>query len=235
MMSMDAVVKKGFNLANFTDTSGNPPASKVYRAAKIILAQKNIDAYFGSGSGVASQEQFHSARGLVKAFREEQLSIPAVIRLGGNSEDTAVEILQGCTRDLPAPVEGYKKDDSAGFCAQRLRELVDKYKTPEQEHKEFKKPQAERPYAFETLTGSITYDHAACVECESKICVESCIPQILKLENEVPVLAITREEAKSGKCIECLACEIECVFHGNKGAYIDLPIAGLEEYKAQSV
>ncbi|MFQ5824940.1 MAG: ATP-grasp domain-containing protein, partial [bacterium] len=76
MMSMDAVVQKGFNLANFTDTSGNPPASKVYRAAKIILAQKNIDAYFGSGSGVASQEQFHSARGLVKAFREEHLSIP---------------------------------------------------------------------------------------------------------------------------------------------------------------
>jgi succinyl-CoA synthetase beta subunit len=228
MMSMDAVVQKGFKLANFTDTSGNPPASKVYRAAKIILAQKNIDAYFGSGSGVASQEQFHSARGLVKAFLEENLSIPAVIRLGGNSEDKAVEILENYTRDLPAPVEGYKKDDPAEFCARRLRELVDTYKAPKGEKKEFKKTQAEQPYTFETLTGSITYDHVACVACESKICVESCIPQILKLENEVPVLAISREEAKAGKCIECLACEIECMFHGNKGAYIDLPIPGLE-------
>jgi len=92
MMSMDALLKQGYKLANFCDTSGNPPASKVYRAAKIIISQPNIDGYFASGSGVASQEQFHSARGLVKAFLEENLSIPAVIRLGGNSEEKAIEI-----------------------------------------------------------------------------------------------------------------------------------------------
>lgn len=227
MMSMDAVGRQGFKIANFTDTSGNPPASKVYRAAKIILSQKNIDGYFGSGSGVASQEQFHSARGLVKAFREENLSIPAVIRLGGNAEDKAVEILTNYTKDLLAPVEGYKKDDSAELCAQRLRALVDEYKPPRTK-KKFQKPKAKRPYKFATLTGSITYDHAACLKCESKICVSSCPPEILKLEKDVPVLAITREEARAGKCIECLACEIECIFHGNKGAYIDLPIAGLD-------
>src|SRR6201984_2371822 len=39
MMSMDAIVNAGFTIANFTDTSGNPSASKVYRAARIILAQ----------------------------------------------------------------------------------------------------------------------------------------------------------------------------------------------------
>ena len=77
-----------------------------------ILSQKNIQGYFGSGSGVASQEQFHSARGLVKAFREEWMNMPVVIRLGGNSEDLAVKILTEYTKDLPAPVEGYKKDDS---------------------------------------------------------------------------------------------------------------------------
>jgi succinyl-CoA synthetase beta subunit len=86
MMSMDAVITEGFRIANFVDTSGNPPASKVYRAARIILSQGPIDGYFGSGSGVASQEQFHSARGLVKAFLEEPLTVPAVVRLGGNAE-----------------------------------------------------------------------------------------------------------------------------------------------------
>jgi len=230
MMSMDAVVAQGFKLANFTDTSGNPPASKVYRAAKIILSQQNIDAYFGSGSGVASQEQYHSARGLVKAFREENLSIPAVIRLGGNSEDLAIDILENYTKDLPAPVEGFKKDDSAFSCAERLKELVDNYKGNGKPEKQFTKPIAEKPYSFETITGTITYDHAACADCESKICIEKCVPEILKLENDVPVLAISKDEAKAGKCIECLACEVECIFHGNKGAYIDLPIAGLEEY-----
>ena len=42
MMSMDAIVNAGFTIANFTDTSGNPSASKVYRAARIILAQPHL-------------------------------------------------------------------------------------------------------------------------------------------------------------------------------------------------
>ncbi|MHC4109044.1 MAG: ATP-grasp domain-containing protein, partial [Planctomycetota bacterium] len=70
MMSMDAVAGQGFTLANYCDTSGNPSAAKVYRAARIILAQPGLVGYFGSGSGVASQEQYHSAYGLAKAFWE---------------------------------------------------------------------------------------------------------------------------------------------------------------------
>lgn len=230
MMSMDAVLKREFKIANFTDTSGNPPASKVYRAAKIILEQKNIIAYFGSGSGVASQEQFHSARGLVKAFREANLSIPSVIRLGGNQEDLAVEILENYTKDLPAPVEGYKKDDSADFCAERLKSLVDEFDySQEHQSKSTTKRDFAEPYEFETLTGEITYDHTLCSECESKICITACGPQILKLNDGKPVLAITTEEAKKGKCTECLACEVECEFHGNKGAFVSLPIAGLDD------
>ena len=140
-------------------------------------------------------------------------------------------LLENYTIDLPAPVEGFKKDDSAFSCAERLKELVGSHKGNGKSEKQFTKPIAEKPYSFETITGTITYDHAACVDCESKVCIEKCVPEILKLENDVPVLAISNEEAKAGKCIECLACEIECIFHGNKGAYIDLPIAGLEEYR----
>src|SRR5207253_2562739 len=103
MMSMDAIVNAGFTIANFTDTSGNPSASKVYRASRIILAQPSLVGYFGSGSGVASQEQYWSAYGLAKAFWELDLDIPAVIRLGGNTEDRAVEILQRMSRLLTAP------------------------------------------------------------------------------------------------------------------------------------
>ena len=46
MMSMDAIVNAGFTIANFTDTSGNPSASKVYRAARIILAQPRSHRIF---------------------------------------------------------------------------------------------------------------------------------------------------------------------------------------------
>src|SRR6266704_1328170 len=124
MMSMDAIVNVGFNIANFTDTSGNPSASKVYRASRIILAQPELVGYFGSGSGVASQEQFWSAYGLAKAFWELDLNIPAVIRLGGNTEDRAVDILARMSKLLGAAIEGYRKTDTPAMIAGRFAELV---------------------------------------------------------------------------------------------------------------
>jgi succinyl-CoA synthetase beta subunit len=233
MMSMDAVIALGYRIANFVDTSGNPPASKVYRAAKIILSQSGIDGYFASGSGVASQEQFHSARGLVKAFMEEPLRIPAVIRLGGNAEERAIEILERSQSYIPAPLEGYGKDDSPGFCAERLNALIDAGREETPDFARFVHDKASsKPYSFETVTGgTITFDHSLCMGCETKICVDTCVPKILKLEGDLPVLAITEEDAKKGRCSECLACEIECWFDGNRGGMIELPIPGLEAYR----
>jgi NAD-dependent dihydropyrimidine dehydrogenase PreA subunit len=74
----------------------------------------------------------------------------------------------------------------------------------------------------------VTFDYDACSDCESKICIETCVPGILDLQEGVPVLNITKEQAKKGGCTECLACEIECYFEGNRGAYISLPIPGLD-------
>ncbi len=131
MMSMDAITSEGFTLANFCDTSGNPSPAKVYRAARVILSQPGLRGYFGSGSGVANQEQYWSAYGLAKAFWELNLDIPCVIRLGGNTEDRAVEILEGAARaggerGVPATVEGYKKNDPPAKIARRFAELVSK-------------------------------------------------------------------------------------------------------------
>ena len=233
MMSMDAVLRQGYKIATFVDTSGNPPASKVYRAAKIIMAVGPIDGYFGSGSGVASQEQFHSARGLVKAFLEEQIDVPVVIRLGGNAEGKAVEILEAINGHVPAPVEGYKKDDSPDFCAERLDALIRKLKVRKLkvESSIVEKREPQTPYRFETITdGTVMYDHAVCVDCESKACIEACVPQILELNDAgAPVLNISREEAKKGGCIECLACEVDCFLYGAGGGHIALPIPGLEK------
>jgi succinyl-CoA synthetase beta subunit len=234
MMSMDAVLREGFKLANFCDTSGNPPASKVYRAARIILAQGDIDGYFASGSGVASQEQFHSARGLVKAFREEWLSVPAVIRLGGNAEEKAMDILAKYTGDLPATIEGYGRDDTPEFCAKRLTELIKKG-IPSSGKKPEVEPcsPSQASYSFKTLTGFIYIDYERCKNCKEKPCISACIPEILKLEEGLPGLAISEEEAARGKCIECLACELACQFSGEKGLFIELPIPGLEEYRRE--
>ncbi len=229
MMSMDAVLKQGYRIGNFVDTSGNPPASKVYRAARIILAQGPMDGYFASGSGVASQEQYHSARGLVKAFMEAPLRVPAVIRLGGNGEEQAIEIMERARDRIPAPLEAYGKDDSPDFCAGRLDALIKSHAKLAVLPAPTKPPMAAEPYTFPTVTdGQVQLDHAKCRRCESKVCIETCVPGILHLQDSVPVLNITEEEAQRGGCIECLACQIECYFEGNQGGFVNLPIPGLE-------
>ena len=197
---------------------GNPPASKVYRAARIILSQANIDGYYAGGSGVASQEQFHSARGLVKAFMDAPLTVPAVIRIGGNAEEQAIKILHRANGTFSATVEAYGRDTSPEFCVERLQALIEATETDDNATPIRDGWEVEQPYRFETVTkGTVTLDHARCMACESKICIESCVPQILSLADDVPVLNISHEEAKRGGCTECLACEVECYFLGNKG------------------
>ena len=233
MMSMDAVLARGFKIADYCDTSGNPPASKVYRAAKVILSQPGLKGYFSSGSGVASQEQYNSARGLVKAFAEERLAIPAVLRLGGNCEEEAIRILSAYLQDLPARVEGYGRDDPPEKCAARLAELIAENRGAVHEIRPMEEPRLpDCAYTFATLTGRLSIDHSRCLHCASKGCLEACGRKILEADAEgLPVLAIPEAEAKKGKCTECLACEIFCRFHEQQAIHIELPIPGLKEYR----
>jgi ferredoxin-like protein FixX len=127
-------------------------------------------------------------------------------------------------------VEAYGKDDTADFCAQRLDELIREGEIADLPAPP-PRPIAKEPYTFESPTGTVGYDHAICDTCDSKICVKACVRQILKLESGRPVLNVSREDAKRGRCVECLACEVECHFEGAGGGYVDLPIPGLEEYR----
>ncbi len=228
MMSMDALQTYGYKVANFCDTSGNPPASKIYRAAKIILSQKNIDGYFGSGSGVASQEQFHSARGIVKALREVDPDFPVVFRLGGNSEDKAIGILEDYTKDLNCSVKCFGKDTSVTECAGEMDRMMKEGR--EEREEDITNPESHKSdYSFDTVTGgTVSFDYSLCKTCLSKVCIKECQGGILKEVDGVPVLNITKTEAASGKCTECLACEVECLAIGNGGGKIFLPIEGLE-------
>ena len=228
MMSMDAITTAGFSIANFTDTSGNPSVAKVYRAARIILAQPGLAGYFGSGSGVASQEQFHSAYGLAKAFIEMNLAIPAVIRLGGNSEDRAVEILEDACRNLPAPVRGFKKDDTPAACADVFRKLVQqcgaKPATMRRRVPEYVGQSAS--YSFPITGGRVWIDHSACDAATTQIVIQHSAG-LLREQGGKPILAVPEEEI-AGKDSELIACEIECRRAGRPVLFVDLPIPGLD-------
>jgi len=229
MMSMDAIVNAGFTIANFTDTSGNPSASKVYRAARIILAQPDLVGYFGSGSGVASQEQFWSAYGLAKAFWELDLDIPAVIRLGGNTEDRAVDILQRMSKLLRAPAEGYRKTDAPAVIAARFAELVTGARRAKW------KPRAPRAPKFiknESATmlpvksGRVWIDTARWAEIRNA--VETNSGGLIIDRAGTPASALPAEEFVN-KDSELLACDIECRLAEVEGFYLELDIPGLNE------
>lgn len=233
MMSMDAVSNEGFTLANFCDTSGNPSAAKVYRAARIILSQPDLIGYFGSGSGVASQEQFHSAYGLAKAFLEMEMTVPAVVRLGGNSEDRAVEILEDACRDLPATVEGYRKDDTPAFCAQRFAALAAEAggRTADMKRRVPAFVGAPDATSFPIDGGRVWIDVERCDPETTAIVVEHAAGLLAPDAAGRPALAVDAADVKN-KDSELIACEIECLRAGRPVLFVDLDMPEAERAEA---
>jgi succinyl-CoA synthetase beta subunit len=133
ILGVDALNRQGLKIANYADTSGNPTAAKVYRAAKVIINQPGIEGYMLGGFIVANQEQWHHAHGIVKALREElpkRPGFPCVILLCGNKEKESMEILKEGTKDLPGRIEIYGSDKvyQTEFLAKRMRALIDEYR-----------------------------------------------------------------------------------------------------------
>ena len=228
MMSMDAIVNAGFTIANFTDTSGNPSASKVYRAVRIILAQPDLVGYFGSGSGVASQEQYWSAYGLAKAFWELDLDIPAVIRLGGNTEDRAVDILQRMSTLLRAPIEGYRKTDAPAKIAARFADSVanargNKWKPRKPRVPKFVKNKSATNIAVKN--GRVWIDTTKWREIRRAVETHSG-GLIVDLKGAPAPLSGAEFATKDS---ELLACDVECRLAGVDGFYLELDIPGLDE------
>ena len=229
MMSMDAIVNAGFTIANFTDTSGNPSASKVYRAARIILAQPDLVGYFGSGSGVASQEQYWSAYGLAKAFWELDLDIPAVIRLGGNTEDRAVDILHRMSKLLRAPVEGYRKSDTPATIATRFAELVESAGGTKWKPRIPRAPHFIKDLSVVSLpvkNGSVWIDTKQWAQIRGA--VETHSGGLIVDREGVPVPSLPDEEFAT-KDSELLACDVECRLAEVEGFYLELDIPELNE------
>ena len=133
ILGVDALNRQGLKIADYADTSGNPTAAKVYRAAKVILSQAGIEGYMLGGFIVANQEQWHHAHGVVKALREDLMDkpgFPVVLLLCGNKEKESLEILREGTKDLPARVEIYGSDRvyETEFLAKRMKALIEEYR-----------------------------------------------------------------------------------------------------------
>ena len=133
MIGMDALSRVGLKPANFADTSGNPVASKVYRVAKVVLSQPNIEGYLLAGFLIANQEQWHHAHAIVKALREEipkRPGFPCVLLLAGNKEEESLQILREGLKDVPGRIEiyGSERVEDSDFIGERMLALVKEYR-----------------------------------------------------------------------------------------------------------
>ena len=140
MMGLDALNQVGLKPANYADTSGNPVGSKIYRVAKCVLVQPNIDGYLLGGFMMANQEQWHHAHAIVKVLREvlptQKPGLPCVLLLCGNREDESLEILRKGLADLMTAdgpgrrIEIYGKEHvtDTKFIGQRLLVLSQEYR-----------------------------------------------------------------------------------------------------------
>jgi succinyl-CoA synthetase beta subunit len=96
---MDELAPLGYYPVNFCDTSGSPPASKLYRVTKVIFSQPHIRGYIFA-SCMATQRLDENVRGITKALKEFYPktngvpNIPCLFLLRGAFEKDAVKVLE---------------------------------------------------------------------------------------------------------------------------------------------
>ncbi len=86
---------------------------------------------------------------------------------------------------------------------------------------------------FSERTIKVIIDDKKCVDCKTHACAVACklySRGILIIKDGKPVLGGDAAYAERVGT-ECLACEYECWFRGNKAITIEAPIPGLDEYR----
>lgn len=134
LTTMDELAPLGFYPVNFCDTSGNPTASKLYKATRIIFSQKHIKGYMFI-SCISSQQLDNTARGIIKALKElypetgGKPDIPCLFVFRGAWDDEAVRIFEenGITECPWVEVSG--RDVSEKEAAGQFSELYKKWRS----------------------------------------------------------------------------------------------------------
>jgi succinyl-CoA synthetase beta subunit len=123
LVVFDALDAVGLRPANYCDTSGAPSREKVAFAAELIASQPHIEGFFFS-SCIANQPLSVTANGLVDGFEAASWRGPTVVRIAGNEEDEAREIVSAWAErnGVPATVVGREIDewDAAAMLADTL-------------------------------------------------------------------------------------------------------------------
>ncbi len=249
MLAAETLLRRGFKLATYLDTSGNPTAFKVYRGMKVALSLPGIEGYCLAGAVIANQEQWYHGFAIVKVFREYaryRPGFPVVILIAGNKEVETHRIIREGLSGISLRWELYGRERvlDIDFIADRLSKLLEDYKRegakiagsiidfvkverpPEDELKHY--------LWFKTSTGGEVYINLR--KCIAPDCGFACVKACrwmgtgaLKIENGKPTLVSRDPEALRRLCSECLACEYFCMMRGSNAIKIIVPVYGLDD------
>ncbi|MEM3551937.1 MAG: ATP-grasp domain-containing protein, partial [Candidatus Bathyarchaeia archaeon] len=94
MATIDLINDFGGKPANFLETGGGINEQLMFNAIKLLLQDKRIKALFINLYG-GINPMVLAAKGIVKAFEELKVNIPVLVKLIGNEQEQAWEILEG--------------------------------------------------------------------------------------------------------------------------------------------
>ncbi len=100
----------------------------------------------------------------------------------------------------------------------------------------------DKKISFETKTAKIEINLDKCAAARENspnpscgfMCVKACRlygRNVLKIENNRPVLTVSDPEEIKRLDNECLACEFNCKMYGSDCINIEIPLEGIEEYR----
>ena len=96
LLSIDALVRRGGQPANYTEYSGNPPASVVRALTKKVLSQKGLRGCWVVGGTANFTDIYETLSGFVAGLREVKPKprYPIVIRRDGPRQKEAFRMLE---------------------------------------------------------------------------------------------------------------------------------------------
>jgi len=93
MAAMDAIVFHGGRPANFLDVGGGASPEKIANAFRIVLEDSNVKAILlNIFAGINRCDWV--AQGIVQAIRDQEISIPVVVRLAGTNVEEGWRIME---------------------------------------------------------------------------------------------------------------------------------------------
>lgn len=93
MATMDVLKLHGGDPANFLDVGGGATPDTVKKAFELLLSDKGVNAIFLNIFGGIMRCDY-IAEGVIKATKELQLRVPLIVRLKGNKEMEAKELIR---------------------------------------------------------------------------------------------------------------------------------------------